>query len=91
MAKLILEYAFEHERLRRDEPFLTQPMGHGEVDTFTWGQTMDQARRMATHLKARGFEPGARIAMLAKNSALTPDQVSVTVLTPHFTRQSGRR
>ncbi len=69
MAKLILEYAFEHERLRRDEPFLRQPMGHGEVDTFTWGQTMDQARRMAAHLKARGFEPGARIAMLAKNSA----------------------
>ena len=69
MAKLILEYAFENERLRRDEPFLTQPVGNGEVVTFTWGQTMDQARRMAAHLRAQGFEPGARIALLAKNSA----------------------
>lgn len=69
MTKLILDYAFEHERLRRNEPFLTQPLGQGEVVTYSWGQVMDQARRMATHLRARGFEPGARIAMLAKNSA----------------------
>ena len=30
---------------------------------------MDQARRMATHLKAQNFEPGARIAILSKNCA----------------------
>lgn len=36
---------------------------------YTWRQMMDQARRMATHLKSRGFEPGARIAILSKNSA----------------------
>ncbi|KRB96860.1 AMP-binding acetyl-CoA synthetase [Hydrogenophaga sp. Root209] len=69
MAKLMLEYAFEHERLRRDEPFLTQPVGNGEVVNWTWGETMDQARRMAAHLRTLGLEPGARVAMLAKNSA----------------------
>jgi long-subunit acyl-CoA synthetase (AMP-forming) len=30
---------------------------------------MDQARRMATHLKSLGLEPGARIAILSKNCA----------------------
>jgi long-chain acyl-CoA synthetase len=35
----------------------------------TWRQTLDQARRMATHLKTRGFRPGARVAMLSKNCA----------------------
>lgn len=69
MTQLILDHVYQHERERRDDPFLTQPIGLGEVVTFTWGETMDQARRMAAHLRAQGFEPGARIAMLAKNSA----------------------
>ena len=69
MTQLILDHVYQHERQRRDEAFLTQPTGQGEVVTFTWGETMDQARRMAAHLRAQGFEPGARIAMLAKNSA----------------------
>lgn len=69
MTQLILDHVYQHERQRRDEAFLTQPIGQGEVVTFTWGQAMDQARRMAAHLRAQGFEPGARIAMLAKNSA----------------------
>ncbi|MDM7941354.1 MAG: AMP-binding protein [Hydrogenophaga sp.] len=69
MSQPILDHVYTHERERADQPFLTQPVGQGEVVTFTWGQTMDQARRMAAHLRAQGFEPGARIAMLAKNSA----------------------
>ena len=30
---------------------------------------MDQTRRMAAHLKAQGFAPGARIALISKNTA----------------------
>jgi long-subunit acyl-CoA synthetase (AMP-forming) len=44
-------------------------MGNGQVVDYTWKQMMDQARRMATHLQAQGFEPGARIAILSKNTA----------------------
>ena len=44
-------------------------MGQGEVVDYTWGQTMNQARRMAAHLRGLALEPGARIAILAKNSA----------------------
>jgi len=39
------------------------------VKDYTWAQTMDQARRMATHIRSLGLEPGARIAILSKNCA----------------------
>ena len=67
--KLLLDYVFQHEAAHPDKIFLTQPTGHGMTVDYTWGQTMEQARRMATYLKAQGFEPGARIAILSKNCA----------------------
>lgn len=68
-SKLLLDYVYEHETARADQVYLTQPTGGGQVVDYTWRQVMDQARRMATHLKSRGFEPGARIAILSKNTA----------------------
>jgi long-subunit acyl-CoA synthetase (AMP-forming) len=67
--KLMLDYIYEHEKNLTNNVFLTQPLGGGKVADYTWGQTMDQARRMAAHLKAQGFEPGSRIAILSKNCA----------------------
>ncbi len=67
--KLILDYIYEHESTRSDQVFLSQPVGGGRVTDYTWAQTMDQARRMATHIKSRNFGPGARIAILSKNCA----------------------
>ncbi|MGE0496375.1 MAG: AMP-binding protein [Ramlibacter sp.] len=67
--KLILDYVYDHETARAQQVCLTQPIGQGQVTDYTWQQMMDQARRMATHLKSRGFAPGARIAILSKNSA----------------------
>ena len=68
-SKLILDYVYEHESALADQIYLTQPVGNGQVVDYTWRQMMDQARRMATHLASRGFEPGARIAILSKNTA----------------------
>ena len=68
-SRLILDYIYDHEAARADSVFLTQPVGNGEVVDYTWARTLDQARRMAAHLKSLGLAPGARIAMLAKNSA----------------------
>jgi long-chain acyl-CoA synthetase len=68
-SKLILDYVQEHETARAGLVYLTQPTGGGQTVDYTWGQTMDQARRMAAHLKAQNFEPGARIAILSKNCA----------------------
>ena len=44
-------------------------MGGGVVKDITWKQAMDEVRRMAAHLKSLGYEPGTRIALLAKNTA----------------------
>lgn len=68
-SKIILDYVFQHEAAQPDKIFLTQPTGGGQVVDYSWRRTMDQARRMATHLKTQGFEPGARIAILSKNCA----------------------
>jgi long-chain acyl-CoA synthetase len=67
--KLMLDFVYDHEKNLASQVFLTQPIGNGQVVDYTWAQTMDQARRMASHLKAQGFAPGARIAMLSKNCA----------------------
>lgn len=67
--KLLLDYIYEHEKNLTDFVYLTQPTGGGQVVNYTWGEAMNQARRMAAYLKAQGFEPGARIAILSKNTA----------------------
>ena len=67
--KLILDYVYEHEAAHPDKIYLTQPVGGGKAVDYTWRQTLDQARRMAAYLRAQGFEPGARIAILSKNCA----------------------
>ena len=68
-AKLMLDYVYSHETTRADQIFMTQPVGGGQVVDYTWKQTLDQARRMAAHLKAQNLEPGARVAILSKNCA----------------------
>jgi long-subunit acyl-CoA synthetase (AMP-forming) len=67
--KLILDHIYEHETEDAGRVYLTQPVGGGRVVDYTWAQVMDQARRMAAHLRNQGFEPGARIAILSKNCA----------------------
>ncbi len=47
----------------------TQPIGGGVVSDYTWAQVMDQASRMAAHLKALGIQPGDRVALISKNTA----------------------
>ncbi|MDO9166390.1 MAG: AMP-binding protein [Rhodoferax sp.] len=68
-SKLILDYVYDHEAAHPDQVYLTQPVGGGQVVDYTWGQALDQARRMAAHLRSQGLEPGARIAILSKNCA----------------------
>lgn len=64
---LPLQSAYRHEKEIPDTVWMTQPMGGREIRTYTWKQTLDEARKMAGYLKAQDFEPGSRIAMLSKN------------------------
>ncbi|MCZ4314084.1 AMP-binding protein [Comamonadaceae bacterium G21597-S1] len=66
---LILQQIQQHAVNQKDTVFLTQPLGGGKVVDYTWGETVDQARRMAAHLQSRGIGPGSHIAILSKNCA----------------------
>lgn len=66
---LALQSLYRWERERPERIFLTQPLKEGVVREWTWGQAADQVRRMATYLKAQGWEPGARVAILSRNCA----------------------
>ena len=67
--KLILEYVFDHERDNPDRVYLVQPYDGGKTVEYTWGQVVDQARRMAAHLRSAGIREGDHIGMLSKNCA----------------------
>jgi len=66
---LALQSFYRWERERAERVFLTQPLAGGAVREWTWGQTGDQVRRMATYLKAQDWEPGTPVAILARNCA----------------------
>ena len=66
---LILDDVYDHEAAQPDRVYLTQPIGGGKVVDYTWGQMMDQARRMAAHLRSRGLGRGDQVAVLSKNCA----------------------
>ena len=67
--KSLLEGAYHWEKTRPDEIYMTQPMGDDVLDEFSWARTLDEARRMAAHLKSLDYPPGSQIAILSKNCA----------------------
>jgi len=66
---LPLQQLYRWERERRDQICMTQPLGGGATRDFTWGQALDEARRMAKHLKSFGWPAGTHVAILSKNCA----------------------
>jgi long-chain acyl-CoA synthetase len=69
---LALEWLYHWEKESAGEIAMTQPMGGGVLRDFRWSEVADQVRRMAAHLKAQGWEPGSRVAILSKNCAWWP-------------------
>jgi len=66
---LALQRLYHWEKTTPDRVALTQPMIGGKVRDYTWREVLDQSRRMATHLQSLGLPPGAKVAMLSKNTA----------------------
>ena len=60
---------YRWEKEHPSKVFLTQPLGGGAVQDITWREAGDEARRVATWLKAQGWPAGSSIAILGKNSA----------------------
>ena len=67
--KLILDYVYEHEASQPDKILLTQPLGGGRVADYSWRRALDEARRMAAHLRSIGLGQGDHIAILSRNCA----------------------
>ena len=66
---LALQRLYHWEKSAPGRIALTQPMGGGVTQDFTWAQVADPVRRMAARLQAQGWEPGSRVAILSKNCA----------------------
>ncbi len=67
--KLLLDAAYDWEQNDPDRVYMTQPVGDGQTIDYTWAETLDQARRMANHLRSLDLPPSSNIAMLSKNCA----------------------
>lgn len=66
---LLLARAAHWEASAPDKVFLTQPHSGGQTTDYTWRQTMDQSRRMASHLAGLNLPLRSQIAIVGKNSA----------------------
>jgi long-chain acyl-CoA synthetase len=67
--QLPLQRLYHWARTAPDRIAFTQPLGGGPVADYTWADVLDQASRMAAHLKAQGIQPGDRVALISKNTA----------------------
>ena len=52
---LALQRLYHWERTAPDRGVLTQPMGGGAGQDFTWREVLDQTRRLAAHLRGLGL------------------------------------
>ena len=66
---LALQRIYFWEKTQAGRVAFTQPVGGGQVRDYTWGEAVDQARRMAAHLQSLGLKHGDNVALLSKNTA----------------------
>ena len=62
--KLPLEQVYRWEKAKADEIYLTQPMGNGVVQEYTWNRAVGEARRMASYLKSLDLPPKTNIGAI---------------------------
>lgn len=66
---LILQRFYANVQRRPDAVYLTQPLGGGEVRDYTFSEVLDEARRMAAHLRSLDLPHQSKIAIITKNCA----------------------
>ena len=64
--KTVLDYFYEQEKSIADRPFLRQPFGD-RWEVYTWGETAQMIRKLATGLKSLGLPPKSNIGLVSKN------------------------
>lgn len=67
--KLPLDMVYQWERDKPNALYMTQPIGDGSTREYSWGQAVDEARRMAAYLKSLNLPENSRIGLISKNCA----------------------
>ncbi|PJI47755.1 MAG: AMP-binding protein [Pseudomonas sp.] len=67
--RLPLDLFYQREKSHPNKRYLVQPLTGGEVQTLTWGEVGDQARRAAAWLRSLELPAGSRVAIISKNCA----------------------
>ena len=57
---------YKWEKKLKNKPFLRQPFGD-KWEEYTWGETGQMARKLATGLKTLGLPPKSHIGLMSKN------------------------
>lgn len=60
---------YHWEKTAGDKVHFTQPIGNGQVQTYTWAQAMQEVRSMAAYLQSLDIPANSQIALISKNSA----------------------
>jgi long-chain acyl-CoA synthetase len=69
--KTIIDYFFANVEKYGDKTFMTQPMGGGDdnVKTFSYNQTLVEAKKVAGYIESLAYPPKSQIAICSKNCA----------------------
>ena len=67
--KLPLDMVYHWESAKANALYMTQPIGGGKVEEYTWSRAVDEARRMASYIKSLNLPEKSRIGLISKNCA----------------------
>jgi len=68
-SKTIIDYFSDNVKKYGTKTFLTQPMGGGEIKTFSYKDVWDTAMKVAGYIETLGYPPKSHIAICSKNCA----------------------
>ncbi|MCC7224532.1 MAG: AMP-binding protein [Chitinophagales bacterium] len=69
VAQQPLAVLYQNEQTLATQTYLHQPIKGGTWQRYTWSEAANQARRMATALRAMNLPPNSHIALMSKNCA----------------------
>ncbi|WP_417544518.1 AMP-binding protein [Marinobacter sp.] len=67
--KLPLDMVYHWESAKANSLYMTQPIGDGKVEEYTWARAVGEARRMASYLKSLNLPEKSRVGLISKNCA----------------------
>lgn len=67
--KTIIDYFLANAEKYNDTTFMTQPMGNDVIKTFTYSETLEEAKKMAGYINSLGLPEKSQIAIMSKNCA----------------------